>query len=69
LSVELSNGRFGSFAVGVFDEGKPARTSGLAIEGAHDLSRFTDRRKMHPQIVFGGLVGEITYEQSNRWHG
>jgi hypothetical protein len=24
---------------------------------------------MGPQVLFGGLVREITYEQSNRWHG
>jgi hypothetical protein len=24
---------------------------------------------MDPQVFFGGLVREITYEQSNGWHG
>ncbi len=69
LTVELLDGRFRDGAVGVFDERKSACPAGLAIEGPHDLRGLTDRGEVRPQVFFGGLVREITYEQSNRRHG
>ena len=69
LSVELLDRGFGLRALRVFDEGKAARAAGFAVERADDLRRFADLREVRPQVVFCGLVREITNEQSNWWHG
>jgi hypothetical protein len=69
LAVELPDGRFGRFAIGVFNEGKAACPTGFSVQRAHDLRGLADLRKVRSQIVFGGLVWKIAYEQSNWWHG
>jgi hypothetical protein len=69
LPVELLDRRFRNLAVGIFDECETSRPTGLTVKRAHDLCGLTDRGKVDPQVLFGGLVREITYEQSNWWHG
>jgi hypothetical protein len=64
LAVEATNRLLGRAALGVFHKGESARTPGLSVEGANNLGRLTDLRKMGTQIVFGGLVGQVTDEQS-----
>jgi hypothetical protein len=58
----LADRGFGSFAIGVLDKRKATGAAGLSIEWSHDLCRLTNLRKMHSQVVFGGLIGEVTYE-------
>jgi hypothetical protein len=69
LPVELLDRRFGLRPLGVFDEGKATRATGLAVERPNNLRRLTNLREMLTQVVFRGLVREISYEQSNWWHG
>jgi hypothetical protein len=69
LAIELTDSGFRRLAIRVFDKCESARASGLAIQRAHNLRRLTHRGEVRSQVVFGGLVGEIAYEQSNRWHG
>jgi hypothetical protein len=69
LTVELLDRRFGLRALRVFDKRKATGASSLAIEWTHDLRRLADLRKMLTQIVFCGLIREVTYEQADWWHG
>jgi hypothetical protein len=69
LAVELPDGLFGKCALGVLDKRETAGAPGLAVERPHDLGRAPDLRKMGSQVVVGGLIGQIAYEQSNWWHG
>jgi hypothetical protein len=69
LAIELSNCRLGGVAIGVLDERKAPSAAGFAIERSHDLRRFTNLREVQSQVFFGGLVGKISYEKSNWWHG
>jgi hypothetical protein len=62
LTVELPDRGFGRFAIGVLDERKATGAPGFAIERSHDLRGLADLREMHSQVIFGGLIGEITYE-------
>jgi hypothetical protein len=63
------DGGFGLRTLRIFHEGKAARTAGFAVERANDLRGFADLRKVLAQIVFCGLIREITDKQSNWWHG
>jgi hypothetical protein len=65
----LLNRRFGLRAFRVLDKREPTRAAGLAVERTHDLSWLADLRKMLAQIVFRGLIREVTYEQADWWHG
>ena len=69
LTIELLDRSLGRRAVCVFHERKPPGATRLAVERPDDLRGFPDGREMDPQVFFGGLVREITYEQSNGWHG
>ena len=69
LTIELPNRGFRGVAVGVFDKGEAAGATGFAVERTDDLRRLTDLREMRSQVLFGGLVWKIPYEQSNWWHG
>jgi hypothetical protein len=69
LAIELLDGSLGTGTVGIFHEGESTSAPGLAVERADDLCRLTNRGEVRPQVFFGGLVREITYEQSDRWHG
>ena len=51
------------------DEREAAGATGFPIEGTHDLRRLTNLRKVRTQVVFGCLVRQIAYEQSDWWHG
>jgi hypothetical protein len=46
LTIELANGVFRRFAVGVFDKREAARAPRLSIQRAYDLRRLTDLREM-----------------------
>jgi hypothetical protein len=65
----LTDRLLGVRAFGVLDEREPAGPAGFTVERSHDLRRFADLRKMLAQIVFGGLIREISNEQTNWWHG
>jgi hypothetical protein len=69
LAIELLDRRFGLRPLGVFHERKTTRSAGFAVERADNLRWFADLRKVLAQIFFRGLIREITYEQSNWWHG
>jgi hypothetical protein len=65
----LLDGCFGDRTVSVFHERETPRPARLTIEGPHDLRGLTHRGEVRPQVFFAGLVREITYEESNGWHG
>jgi hypothetical protein len=69
LAVELLNRGFGLRPLREFDEREAARAAGLAIERTNDLRGLADLGEVLAQVVFRGLIREITYEQSNWWHG
>jgi hypothetical protein len=68
LAIELLDGRLGGGAFRVLDERKTAGATGFPIEGTHDLRRLTDLREMRTQVVFGCLIRQVAYEQSDWWH-
>jgi hypothetical protein len=52
-------------AVLEFNESKPARTTGLSVDGQYDLGRRGYHAKIRPQVGFGSAVREVTYEQAD----
>jgi hypothetical protein len=58
----LLDRRFRHRPIGVFHEGESSRAAGFPVQRPYDLRRLTDGREMDPQVFFGGLVREITYE-------
>ena len=44
---------------------KSARAAGFPVEGADNLSRLTDLRKVCAEVVFGGLIRQVADEQSD----
>jgi len=69
LTVELLDRRFGLRSLRVLDKRKASGAAGLAVEWTHDLGRLADLRKVLAQVVFRGLIREVTYEQADWWHG
>ena len=64
LAVKALDRFLGRTALGVFNKGKAAGPTGFPVEGADNLGRLTDLREMRAQVVFGGLIGQVTDEQS-----
>ena len=65
LAVEALDGFLGRGPFGVFDERESARAAGFPVEGADNLSRLTDLRKVCAEVVFGGLIRQVADEQSD----
>jgi hypothetical protein len=46
----------------VFDEREAACTAGFTVERTHDLRGLADLGEVLAQVVFRGLIREISYE-------
>ena len=65
LLIEPLDDVFRHRAFGEFDERKPARASGLAIDRHHHVGRLCNGREVSPEIRFAGAVRQITDEQTD----
>jgi hypothetical protein len=65
LTVESADGLLRRLAICVLHERETARASRLAVERPHDLRGLTDNAEMRAKVVFSGLVGKVSDEQSN----
>ena len=65
LRVELLNDFLCHRTFGELDEGKPARPSGLTVDGHHHMGRFGDCGKVRAEICLACTVGKIPNEETD----